>query len=135
MLQLLLLLVFTVGITASAQAQTGLLYRANIPFDFSVSGEPFKAGEYSISFGVIRNNPSSFLISSNDGKEIAIVNDTFFKEVLNPTKNPRIVFNKDGDNYALAEIKSSDINVELFGVRRKQKSAKITGVEVSMVRK
>ena len=135
MLQLFLLLGLTIGLAGLAEAQSGLFYRANIPFDFSVSGESFKAGEYSISFGFIRNNPASFLISSNDGNEIAIVTDAFSKEVLNPTRKPRIVFNKDGDNYTLAEIKSLDINVELFGVRRKQKSAKVTGVEVSMVRK
>ena len=134
-LQLFLLVGLTLGITGLAQAQSGSLYRANIPFDFSVNGKSFKAGEYSISFGILRDSPASFLIRSADGREAAIVNDAFSREVLNPTGNARIVFNKDGDNYTLAEIKSSRVNVELFKERRKQKSAKITGVEVSMLRK
>jgi hypothetical protein len=134
-LQLFLLLGLTVGITGLAQAQSGSVYQANIPFDFSVSGKSFKAGEYSISFGILRDSPASFLISSADGKESAIVRDAFSKEVLKPSRNARIVFDKDGDDYTLAEIKSSRINIELSNLRRKQKSAKVTGVEVSLLRK
>ena len=135
MLQLFLLVGLTIGITGLAQAQTGSPYEANIPFDFTVAGKSFKAGEYSISFGIVRSNRASFLIRSADGKVSAIVNDTFSKDVLNHRGNARIVFNKDGDNYILAKIKSSEINVELFNVGGKQKSAKVTGVEVSMLRK
>lgn len=135
MLQLFLLLGLTIGITGLAQAQTGSPYEANIPFDFTVAGNSFKAGEYSISFGIVRSNRASFLIRSADGKETAIINDTFSKEVLKPGGNARIVFNKDGDDYTLAEIETSQINVELFKERRKQKSVKVTGVEVSMLRK
>jgi hypothetical protein len=135
MLQLFLLLSLTIGVTGLAQAQTGSFYRANIPFDFSVNGKPFKAGEYSIRFGFVGTIPNSFLIHSNDGKESAIINNTFSNDVFKPNENVRIVFDKDEDNYALAEIKTLWRNVELFKTSKRQKSARITGVEVSIFRK
>ena len=134
-LQLFLLLGLTIGINGLAQAQSGSLYRANIPFDFSVNGKSFKAGEYAISFGFLRDSPASFLIRSADGKETVVIRNAFPKEVLKPNRNARIVFDKDGDNYALAEIKSLQVNVELYNIKTKQKSEKTTGVEISMVRK
>src|SRR5688572_20611250 len=110
-LQLFLLLGLTIGITGLAQAQSGSFYQADIPFDFTVAGKSFKAGEYSISFGILRDSPASFLIRSADGKESTIVKNAFAKEVLKPDGNARIVFDKDGDDYSLAEIKSSRVNV------------------------
>ena len=135
MLQLFLLVGLTIGITGLAQAQTGSPYEANIPFDFTVSGKTFTAGEYSISFGFIGTNRSSFVIRSADGKQSAIVSHTFAEHLFKPNRNPVIVFDKDGDNYALAEIKTSQRNVVVFNNSKKQKSAKVTGVEVSMLRK
>src|SRR5687768_7202276 len=117
MLQLFLLLGLAIGITGFAQAQTGSPYQVNIPFDFSVSGKSFKAGEYSISFGVIKSTPSSFLIRSADGKESAIVTDAFSKEVFKSNGTERIVFDKDGDVYTLAEIKTLQKNVVLLKER------------------
>ncbi len=135
MLQLFLLLGLTVGMVGAAQAQTSSPFQVNIPFDFTVAGESFKAGEYSITFGIVGTNRSSFLIRSADGNEIAIINQTFVEDVLKPNGNERIVFDRDGDNYALAEIKTSSKNVVVFKEKKKQKSAKVAGVEVSMVRK
>ncbi len=135
MLQLFLLLGLTIGIAGAAQAQTGSPYQATIPFDFTVAGESFKAGEYMITFGIVASNRSSFLISSADGNEIAIINQTIAEDVSKPNGKARIVFDKDGDNYALAEIKTSLRNVVVFKERKKQKSAKVTGVEVTMLRK
>ena len=135
MLQLFLLLSLTIGITGLAQAQTGSFYRANIPFDFSVNGKTFKAGEYSVRLGFITNTPDSFLIYSTDGKETAVIHNTSANDVFKPNENVRMVFDKDGDSYALAEIKTLWRNVELTGTSKKQKSAKVTGVEVSMVRR
>ena len=135
MLQLFLLLGLTIGVAGFAQAQTGSVYRTDIPFDFSVNGKSFEAGEYSIKFGFIGNIPDGFLIYSNDGKESAFINNTVSNDVSKPNENVRIVFDKDGDNYALAEIKTLWRNVELFKTSKKQKSAKVTGVEVSMLRK
>ena len=135
MLQLFLLVGLTIGVTGLAQAQTGSPYEANIPFDFTVGGKSFKAGAYSISFGIVASNRSSFLIRSADGKETAIVSDAFTQDLFKPNGNARIVFDKDGDNHALAEIKTSQKNVVLYKERKKQKSAKVTGVEVTMLRK
>lgn len=134
-LQLFLLVGLTIGITGLAQAQSGSLYRANIPFDFSVNGKSFKAGEYSISFGILRDSPASFLIRSADGKESAMVTDAFSKDVFKSNGTERIVFDKDGDVYTLAEIKASQKNVVLLKERKKQKSAKVTGVEVALLTK
>ena len=135
MLQLFLLLGLTISVAGFAQAQTGSVYRADIPFDFSVKGKLFKAGEYTINFGVIRESPASFLISSTEGDESAIVNVVSSNQVLNPNYNARLVFDKEGDDYSLAEIKTPWKNVELLKAKKKQKSAKVTGVEVSMVRR
>lgn len=135
MLQLFLLFALTVGITGLAQAQTDSLYRANIPFDFTVAGKTFKAGEYSIKFGFLRNTPTSFLISSVDGDDVAIINNAFSKDVAKPNKNARLVFNKNGDDYALAEIKTLWEDIELYKTPKKQKGTKISGAEVSMLRK
>ena len=135
MLQLFWLLSLTVGISGLAQAQSGSLYRANIPFDFSVNGKLFKAGEYSIKFGFVRDSPASFLISSADGKEVAVINNTLLENVSELNEDAQIVFDKDGDDYALAEIKTLETNIELVLTGRKQKSARVSVVEVSMVRK
>lgn len=131
-LQLFLLLGLTVGITGLAQAQTGLPYQANIPFDFTVREKLFKAGEYSISFGIVTSIQTSFLIRSADGKKSALVANSIPKRVLNHTGNSRIVFDKDGDNYTLAEVKTPRASIELYKVNKKQKSARITGVEIAM---
>lgn len=132
MLQLFLLFALTVGGAALAKAQTGSPYQANIPFDFTVGGKSFKAGEYSISFGILRSAPASFLIRSADGKESAIVTDTFLKDVLTPSGRARIIFDKQGDDYVLTQIKSSAKNVEVYKVRKKRKSVKVATVEVSL---
>lgn len=133
--QLFLLAVLTVGIAGAAQAQTGSPYNATIPFDFTVAGKSFEAGDYSISFGVIGSNRSSFLIRSADGKETAIISETFAEDATKPIGNARIVFDKDGDNYSLTQIKTSSKNIIVYGQKKKQNPSKVTGVEVSMLRK
>ena len=137
LLQLFLLVGLTVGVTGLAQAQTGLIYRTNIPFDFTIGGESFKAGEYTIKFGYIQNQPASFLIASVDGKEFAVVNQTLSAGGAKRDEKARLVFEIDDHNYALTAVKSSLVNVEIFKSRRKQKFAEAEApkVEAAMLRK
>src|SRR5688572_1100879 len=120
MLQLFLLLGLTIGVAGFAQAQTGSVYRTDIPFDFSVSGKSFKAGEYLISFGVVNGSPASFLIRSANGKEVAVVTETSANDVLFTNYNARIVFDKEGDDYTLTKIKTTWKNIDVFKARKKQ---------------
>ena len=86
--------------TVNAQLP-GTALRANIPFDFSVKGKLFPAGEYEIKR--FSDGPDGLMISGLNNRQHAI----FETEPVEARKAPsrgELVFHKYGDSYFLSEI-------------------------------
>ena len=100
----MLVLISIVALSASAKAQTlGSRLTANIPFDFTVGGKKFAAGQYSI----VRNNQTSgdlvLSISSADNRSRAFP-ITIAVETSIAKEKPTLVFHRYGDEYFLAQV-------------------------------
>jgi hypothetical protein len=100
----LLAVMAIIAASVSANAQS-LNYRlgANIPFDFSVSGEKLPAGKYWIKRAPLGNGDTLVQISSADGEE-NITRLTIPVFTINPAKEGMLVFHRYGDEYFLSEI-------------------------------
>lgn len=87
---------------ATVHAQMpGTALRAAIPFDFSVRGKTFPAGEYEIRR--ITDEPDGLVISGVNNHE----NEVFETEPTGSSKTPNrgeIVFHRYGDSYFLFEV-------------------------------
>ena len=98
----MLVLISIVALSASAKAQTlGSRLTANIPFDFTVAGKKFAAGQYSI----VRLNPSAgdqvLSISSVDDHSFPL---TIPVDTRVAKEKSTLVFHRYGDEYFLAQI-------------------------------
>src|SRR5829696_1821437 len=100
----LLAVMMIIAASVSANAQS-LEYRltANIPFDFSVSGEKLPAGKYWVRRARQGSGDTIVQISSTDG-HANITRLTIPVITFNPTKNGSLVFHRYGDEYFLSEI-------------------------------
>jgi hypothetical protein len=88
------------SVTAFAQLP-GIPIRVNIPFDFSVRGRTFSAGQYEISR--LGDEPDVLEISNlrNRHEHAAIETEP---EQRNAPSQGRLVFHRYGDSYFLREI-------------------------------
>lgn len=100
----LLVVMIVIAASVSANAQS-LEYRltANIPFDFSVSGDKLPAGKYWIKRAQQSNGDMVVQISSIDGHS-NITRLTIPVFASTPAKSGKLVFNRYGDEYFLSEI-------------------------------
>ncbi|MEN6535820.1 MAG: hypothetical protein ABFD89_19310 [Bryobacteraceae bacterium] len=97
-----LLLAGLVAILAiPAAAQTPRL-TADIPFEFIAGGQTMPAGEYSV--GDFANIPCVVISGWVQGTRENVVFLTQRAQPMNSAQNSRLVFNKYGDKYFLAEI-------------------------------
>jgi hypothetical protein len=110
------LLVFAVsslcGILAaslSAQSMSSPL-RANIPFDFAVSGKTMSAGTYTIA-----GLPVAGLVQvcQSDGTHESVYFNTIDSKMSAAGDQPTLAFRRYGNQYFLAEISSGDGNLVL----------------------
>ena len=92
----------------SAQAQISKTYRVEIPFDFNIGQETYRAGTYRLSFAnsilVIRNQ------KTNEVKAIAA------QSALEKAENleaPQFFFDQTAGKKTLVEIAGRDFNVKL----------------------
>lgn len=122
--QFLMLVVLTVGFAAFANAQTGRNHRATIPFDFIVGDQTFKAGEYTVNFGVSSAAKNGLILKSVDGKKSAIIGQTISKDSDKYLKQSNFVFYVANDHYYLAEVNTPQTSVELRNSRLKNKTQK-----------
>jgi hypothetical protein len=89
-------------VAGSAIAQT-IDVRANVPFNFAVGSKTLPAGTYDVRTIGHNVNSSILLLQARDGNSIMAMGS-------NPAENPRpadrtkLVFNKYGNQYFLAEI-------------------------------
>lgn len=90
----------TTATSASAQTPQGM--KIDIPFRFSVVGRTLSAGRYSVKR--ISQTSSAYAIQSQDGAGSVIVITTASLNGGSGEAEPRLVFNKYGGRYFLAEM-------------------------------
>ena len=100
----MLVLIGIAALSASAKAQSlGNRIKANIPFDFTVAGRKFGAGEYSI----VRANPTAgdqvLRVSSADDSS-RVLPATIPVTTLDAKDKSTLVFHRIGDEYFLAQV-------------------------------
>jgi hypothetical protein len=105
-LVILSLLVVAGGFRANAQALYEGTIEADVPFAFIVGEKTFPAGKYTVK-RADDTNPGVLEIGNNNGR-----GTIFFEvETAQAKENPRqtkLIFDKIGDQYFLAEIWASD---------------------------
>jgi len=100
----MLVLIGIAALSASAKAQSlANRIKANIPFDFTVAGKKFAAGEYSI----VRANPTAgdqvLRVSSADDRS-RVLPATIPVTTLDAKDKSTLVFHRIGDEYFLAQV-------------------------------
>jgi hypothetical protein len=85
-----------VGVNAQAPSKV----EVNIPFEFSAGRTTLPAGVYSIK----RMSGNNITLRSKDGHSSVILNAPVTNSSSDPNASERIVFEKYGDQYALAQI-------------------------------
>ncbi len=76
--------------------------QADIPFDFMVGDKTFPAGTYTFAQPTI--TPGVLRIQSLDGHESVMVITNDVRESLTPPDETKLVFNRYGDLYFLAQV-------------------------------
>ena len=97
--------VATIGIflglaVASVQGQTPAKVEVNIPFEFSAGKTTLKAGVYRIN----RLSGNLLKLQNSEDRSAVILNAPVSMSSHDPKAIERLVFNKYGDQYALAQI-------------------------------
>jgi hypothetical protein len=95
-----------------ANAQTSQRYQGNIPFDFQVNGKSYAAGEFTVaSVGTNTRHGWLELVEKKTGKTqiigMGIPGDD------NGQNTGKLVFVKDGDRYALAQVVIPEAQLKL----------------------
>jgi hypothetical protein len=85
---------------ASVHAQAPSKVEVNIPFEFSAGKTTLQAGVYSIK----RMSGNNVIVRSEDGKSSVILNAPITNTSSDPNAVERLVFEKYGEQYALAQI-------------------------------
>src|SRR5215212_1241943 len=85
---------------ASVHAQAPSKVEVNIPFEFSAGKTTLPAGVYSIK----RMSANNVTLRSEDGKSSVILNAPVTNTSSNPNAVERLVFERYGDQFALAQI-------------------------------
>jgi hypothetical protein len=111
---------------AGVQAQAPSKVEVNIPFEFSAGTKTLQPGVYSIK----RLSGNYLTLRSIDGKATVILNAPLSLTSTDPNAEERLVFNKYGEHYYLAQIwLTTDTGRELVVHK---KAAKSEIVELSL---
>jgi len=123
------ILAILLGVTvAGVKAQAPSKVSVEIPFEFSAGKATLKPGVYSIK----RASGNLVRLSSSDGKSTVILNAPVALTSSDVNASERLVFNKYGDQYILAQIwLTADSGRQVFTER---KTAKPERVEISLRR-
>jgi hypothetical protein len=107
---------------ASVQAQAPSKVEVNIPFEFSAGKTTFKPGVYSIK----RGSGSLLMLQNSEDKSSAILNAPLTLSSRDTKAGERLVFEKVGDQYFLAQIwLTADSGRELIMDRKRAKAERI----------
>lgn len=108
------------------QAQAPSKVEVDIPFEFSAGKATLKPGVYTIK----RLSANNLMLRRSDGKSAVILNAPLTLTSSDPESVERLVFNKYGEQYSLAQIwLTADTGRQLFVER---KSAKPEHIEISL---
>ena len=114
---------------AGVQAQAPTKVEVNIPFEFSAGKTTFKPGVYSIK----RGSGNVLTLQNSENKSSAILNAPLTLSSRDTKAGERLVFEKVGDQYFLAQIwLTADSGRELI---LDKKGAKAERIEVSLATK
>jgi hypothetical protein len=92
-----------VAAVAPARAQSALIEgRANIPFAFAISDQSFPAGTYTVE-RICQNSSNCLRLRSADNSA-SVIFFTLPAKPTNGSKQPRLVFNRYGDEYFLTQV-------------------------------
>jgi len=94
-----------------AQALSSEAVRANVPFAFTVGGATLPAGEYRVSYDDVEV-AGVLAIRSQDGRHHAFVMAEPV-DAAKATGEPRLVFEREGSSYRLAEVIAPATRAEL----------------------
>ena len=118
--------IFLALAVVSVQAQAPSKVEVNIPFEFSAGNTTLKAGVYSIK----RMSGNLLSLRNTEDKSAVILNAPVNLSSSDPEAVERLVFNKDGDTYLLAQIwLTADSGRELAA---KAKTAQPERIEISL---
>ena len=110
----------TSAIASYAQAPSNV--KVNIPFEFSAGKTTLPAGVYSIK----RLSGNTVTLRSEDGKASVILNAPVTHNSSDPNAVERIVFDKYGDQFALAQIwLTADTGRQIWTNKKGAKSQRI----------
>ena len=98
-------LVITLGIV-SAQAQTAIRYKTEIPFDFNIGEKTYQSGVYFINI----SNSNILKVEDAKGKNL-LVKFVSLNSIVSDTDLTKMVFNCYDNQYFLAKIGSRDFGV------------------------
>lgn len=116
------LIVLSLGLMVSAQAQASTEYRVNVPFDFNVGDKIFQAGDYVIALAGQNKN----ILTIREAKsEKANFIQTVSKTTNEKTGSAKLVFTRYDDRYFLAEMVSPTINTKFIKAKDEERLAKM----------
>ena len=95
--------IFTIFLTlavAGVQAQTPAKVEVNIPFEFSAGKTTLQAGVYTIN----RMSGNLLKLQNSEDKSAVVLNAPVTMSSSDPKAVERLVFNRYGERYALAQI-------------------------------
>ena len=106
----------------SVRAQAPSKVEVNIPFEFSAGKTTLPAGTYSIK----RLSGDNVTLRSEDGKSSVILKAPITTNSSNPNAVERIVFERYGDQFALAQIwLTADTGRQVWTNKKGEKSQRI----------
>lgn len=119
------------GLAAVSSYGQSTQYRGTIPFDFTARGKKMKAGDYNL-----RAIGGGLMMQDRAGKS-AVILGTAANRSSNTGDKGKLVFVRNGDNYALTEIATPAYNLKLkhtsTSVNVAMSNSKPEIVEVSLV--
>ncbi|MEZ5428267.1 MAG: hypothetical protein R2747_18505 [Pyrinomonadaceae bacterium] len=100
-----LLLIGGFTLTAQAQVPSNTVIKAHIPFSFIVKDKTFPAGEYTIKpTEDVSDSDMIFEIVRDNGREKAMIFETYDATENQALKDDMLIFDKMGDKYFLSKI-------------------------------
>lgn len=121
--QICLLVGLLVGLIISAQAQVGMRYRANIPFDFNVGNTNLPAGDYVIELTNQVSKQNFLTIRETKTRETKIV-QVIPKGLNAKSKTSKLVFNRYDNQYFLAEMITPTLNADFWKTKAESRLSK-----------
>jgi len=111
---------------ASIRAQAPSKVEVEIPFEFSAGKTTFKPGVYSIK----RGSGNLLTLQNNEDKSTVLLNAPVSLSSRDTKAGERLVFNKVGDEYFLAQVWLTADSGRELSVRKK--AAKTERIEISL---